>query len=63
MRLAASSPEEWADLLIENAEPVQEALAQTERELAGLKALLEARDRRKLQDYLQRAADFRRGLA
>jgi len=61
-RLAASSPEEWAELLIENAEPVLEALAETERELTGLKALLQARDAGKLQDYLQRAADFRRGL-
>jgi prephenate dehydrogenase len=61
-RLAANSPEDWADLLIENAEPVLEALADTERELTGLKALLQARDTAKLQDYLQRAADFRRGL-
>jgi prephenate dehydrogenase len=62
-RLAASSPEEWADLLMENAEPVLEALTNTEHELSALKALLEARDAEKLRDYLQRAADFRRGLA
>ena len=61
-RLAAEDPECWADLLLENAEPILEALAETERELTGLKTLLERGDAGGLRDYLEAAAAFRRGI-
>ena len=61
-RLAAEDPEYWADLLLENAAPILEALAETERELTGLKTLLEHADGDGLREYLATAAMFRRGI-
>ncbi len=61
-RLAAEDPEYWADMLLENAAPILEALAETERELVGLKTLLEHGDGEGLRDYLVAAAAFRRGI-
>ncbi|NNG16253.1 MAG: prephenate dehydrogenase [Gemmatimonadales bacterium] len=61
-RLAAEDPEDWADLLLENAGPILEALAKTERELTRLQTLLERGDRDGLRSYLADAAAFRRGI-
>jgi len=62
-RPAGMIPRECAGLLIENAEPVLEALSRTEQELAGLEALLVSRDLAGLTDFLARAAAFQRGAS
>jgi prephenate dehydrogenase len=61
-RLAAEDPEQWADLLLENANPILEALVDTARELTHLQALLERGDGEGLRNYLADAAAFRRGI-
>lgn len=61
-RLAASNPELWIDIFLENREPVLEALARTEGEIAELRRLLAERDARGLRQFLETAATFRRGL-
>ncbi|HEX5386038.1 MAG TPA: prephenate dehydrogenase [Gemmatimonadales bacterium] len=61
-RLAASSPDLWIDIFLQNQEPILEALGEAEGQLASLRRLVEARDAAGLRAYLQVAADFRRGL-
>jgi prephenate dehydrogenase len=61
-RLAASSPEMWLDILLQNGGPVVEALAGIEDRLGELRRLIEARDRAGLERYLETAREFRRGL-
>ncbi len=61
-RLAASSPELWIDIFLENRAPVLEALARAEGELAELRRLLAAGDAANLRRYLDTAAAFRKGL-
>lgn len=61
-RLAASSPDLWTDILLENQQPVAGALRQLERALAELRGLVEARDERGLRRFLEAAAAFRRGI-
>jgi prephenate dehydrogenase len=62
LRLAASNPEMWVDILRYNREPVDEALARAEAGLAELRRLLWAADPAALQQYLEIARGFRRGL-
>jgi len=61
-RLAASSPDMWLDIMLENGEELANALAQTEASLSELRRLLLQRDGEGLLHYLTRAQQFRRGL-
>jgi len=61
-RLAASSPDMWLDIMLENADELANALAQTEASLSELRRLLLERDSEALLRYLTRAQQFRRGL-
>ena len=62
LRLAASSPEMWVDILRYNAEPIGEALARTEQGLADLRRLIVEGDSAALQRYLDTARQFRQGI-
>ena len=62
MRLAASSPDLWVDILRYNREPMGEALARTEEALAELRRLIAEEDVEGLRRYLQTARLFRQGL-
>jgi prephenate dehydrogenase len=61
-RLAGSSPELWADVLLHNREPVGQALERTEQGLAELRRLLEREDGLALRRYLEVAQAFRQGI-
>jgi prephenate dehydrogenase len=61
-RLAASSPDMWLDILLQNAAPLLEALSAVEGRLADLRRSIESGDRQGLELYLAAARDFRRGL-
>jgi prephenate dehydrogenase len=61
-RLAASSPDMWLDIMLENGEELANALAQTEASLSELRRMLLERDSDALLRYLTRAQQFRRGL-
>ena len=61
-RLAASSPEMWLDILLQNRDPLVEALSSVETGISELRRLIEAGDRQGLERYLETAREFRRGL-
>lgn len=61
-RLAASSPELWIDIFLQNREPIVEALRRAETDLGALRSILEAGDERGLRAWLEHASAFRRGL-
>lgn len=61
-RLAASSPEMWADIFLYNRTAVSEALERTEAALAELRQLLAAGDSVGLRRYLEAARTFRQGI-
>ncbi len=61
-RLAGSSPEMWLDILLQNGDPLVEALSSVESGVAELRRLIEAGDRQGLERYLETAREFRRGL-
>lgn len=61
-RIAASSPELWAGILLDNAEAVLASGERYRRELDGLMHALAARDRETLLDVLERASQWRRRL-
>jgi prephenate dehydrogenase len=61
-RLAASSPDMWLDILLQNRDPLVEALSSVESGVAELRHLIEAGDRQGLERYLETARSFRRGL-
>ena len=62
MRLAASSPDMWVDILRYNRQPLDEALARTEAGLSELRRLIAAGDAGALRGYLEAAQAFRQGL-
>jgi prephenate dehydrogenase len=62
LRLAASNPDMWVDILRYNREPVDQALAHTEAGLAELRRLIADADPSALRDYLEAARRFREGL-
>jgi prephenate dehydrogenase len=62
LRLAASHPDMWADILRYNREPVDEALARTAESLAELRRLIAASDPAALREFLETARRFRQGL-
>jgi prephenate dehydrogenase len=61
-RLAASSPDLWLDILLQNRDPLVEALSGVESRLGELRRLIETGDRQGLEHYLETAREFRRGL-
>ncbi len=61
-RLAASSPDMWIDILLQNGVPIDEALSSVEGCLAELRELIQRGDREGLELYLETAREFRRGL-
>jgi prephenate dehydrogenase len=62
MRLAASSPDMWIDILLYNRTAVVEALEATEHSVADLRSLIAAGDADGLRAYLAAAQRFREGL-
>jgi prephenate dehydrogenase len=62
LRLAASSPDLWVDILRYNREPLDRALARTEESIAELRRLIAASDSAGLQHYLETARRFRQGI-
>jgi prephenate dehydrogenase len=52
----------WLDILLQNRDPLVEALSSVESGVAELRRLLEAGDRQGLERYLETAREFRRGL-
>ena len=61
-RLAASSPDMWLDILLQNRDPLVEALSSVESRVGDLRRLIETGDRQGLEHYLETAREFRRGL-
>lgn len=61
-RLAASPPELWLDVFLQNRDPIVEALAHAEHELAILRRLISDGDRAGLATFLEEAARYRRQL-
>jgi prephenate dehydrogenase len=61
-RTAASSPALWADILLQNAEPVLRAGDQVALQLASMRQAIEQRDRDTLIRLFTTAADWRRRL-
>jgi len=61
-RLAASSPELWVEILLENREAVGEALERLDETVRELRELLARGDAPGLKRYLAAAAAFRQGL-
>jgi prephenate dehydrogenase len=61
-RLAASSPDLWADILLLNREPVCEALGELGAQVSELKQLLLQGDVAGVTAYLNAAQTFRQGI-
>jgi prephenate dehydrogenase len=61
-RLAASSADMWLDILLQNRDPLIEALASVESQVGDLRRLIATGDRQGLEHYLETAREFRRGL-
>jgi len=61
-RLAASPPGLWVDVFLQNREPILQALAAAETDLAALRRLIAAGDRAGLATFLEEAAGFRRAM-
>jgi prephenate dehydrogenase len=62
MRLAASNPDLWLEIFLENRDAVLDALDGAGGSLARLRGLVAEGDERNLRAYLTQAAEFRRGL-
>jgi prephenate dehydrogenase len=61
-RLAASTADMWLDILLQNRDPLVEALSSVESRVGDLRRLIETGDRQGLEHYLETAREFRRGL-
>jgi prephenate dehydrogenase len=61
-RLAASHPEMWSEIFLQNRAPVQEAIAAVEEALAELRRLMAEGDGAALRDRLAEGQEFRRLL-
>jgi 3-phosphoshikimate 1-carboxyvinyltransferase len=62
MRLAASGPELWLDILLYNHSAVSEALREAGGQLETLRQLIDSNDISGLRHYLQTAQAFRQGI-
>lgn len=61
-RIAAGDPELWAEILLDNAAPVAQALEKIEASAGRMLAAIKAGDRRRLVTLLSRAKDARDAL-
>ena len=59
-RIAASSPEVWRDISIQNQESIIEDLQLFQKEIVKLKNFLEKKDQKGLEDYLKLASSTRK---
>lgn len=57
-RLAASSPDVWTSIMLDNAPAVEAALIAVERQVEGFRSLLSARDRDGIRERLSKARDW-----
>jgi len=57
-RLAASSPDVWTSILLDNAAAVEASLVAVERQVKGFRSLLSARDRDGIRARLSKARDW-----
>lgn len=57
-RLAASSPDVWTSIMLDNAPAIEEALASIERQADSFRSLLNARDRAGINARLSKARDW-----
>jgi cyclohexadieny/prephenate dehydrogenase / 3-phosphoshikimate 1-carboxyvinyltransferase len=57
-RLAASSPDVWTSIMLDNAPAVEAALTAVERQVEGFRSLLSARDREGIRERLSKARDW-----
>ena len=62
LRLAASNPDMWVDILRYNRDPIDAALARTAEGLAELRRLIAEGDPAALKHYLETARSFRQGI-
>ncbi|MCE2725869.1 MAG: prephenate dehydrogenase/arogenate dehydrogenase family protein [Planctomycetaceae bacterium] len=58
-RIAAGDPELWADIILDNAGPVADALRRVAGAAEKMLAAIEAGDRRRLATLLNRAKEVR----
>jgi prephenate dehydrogenase len=61
-RIAASSPELWADIFLDNRESLLQAWGDWSLQLQEMRQALESADRELLIDVLHQASQWRRGL-
>jgi prephenate dehydrogenase len=61
-RIAASNPELWADIFLDNRDCLLDAWREWALELEGMRAALEKGDRELLIDMLARASQWRKGF-
>ena len=61
-RIAASSPEVWRDISIQNQESIIEDLKLFQKEITKLTEFLEKKDQKKLEEYLKLASSTRKKL-
>lgn len=61
-RIASSSPKMWKDILLHNREVLIELLNQWQKEMDGVKGLLESGKGEEIFDYFLQAKQFRDGL-
>jgi prephenate dehydrogenase len=62
-RIAASSPEVWRDISIQNQESIIEDLQLFQKEIVKLKNFLEKKDQKGLEEYLKLASSTRKNWA
>ncbi|AZU63144.1 prephenate dehydrogenase [Neobacillus mesonae] len=61
-RIASSSPKMWKDILLHNREVLIDLLNQWQKEMNGVKELLESGNGEEIFDYFSQAKQFRDGL-
>ena len=62
-RIAASSPEVWKDITIQNQKSIIKDLKLFQKEITKLTGLIEAKNQKKLEDYFKLASSIRRNWA
>lgn len=61
-RIAASSPDMWVPICLENKKPLLELMRDYEQKLRSISALIEAEDRDALYDFFAEVRDYRQKL-
>lgn len=61
-RIAASSPEMWADIVVTNAEPVTELIRKMKEQLTLIESAISNNDREKLLELFGKSQNFRQKL-